>query len=105
MPAMIGFSRSDFAPDAGLKFVSCFWMYSGIWPASFGFAGVGLLPSGPWQAAHTRDTMVWPFDASAFSCASTASQAHSSIAVHKSMGRRLISLVLRRGVGSKKLIF
>src|SRR5262249_62146577 len=37
----------------GWKFASCFARYSGIWPASFGFGGPVLLPSGPWQAAPT----------------------------------------------------
>src|SRR5438046_9478097 len=65
MPPMIGFSRSALFSAAGLKLASCFCRYSGTWLASFGLAGVGLLPSAPWQAAQTLLAMLWPLAESA----------------------------------------
>src|SRR5689334_10714763 len=48
MPAMIGLGRVP-----SLKCASCRLIYSACWPARFGFAGLTLLPSAPWQAAQT----------------------------------------------------
>src|SRR2546423_14786136 len=72
MPPMIGFSRSALFSAAGLKLASCFCRYSGTWLASFGLAGVGLLPSAPWQAAQTLLAMLWPLAESALAAGSAA---------------------------------
>ena len=45
MPPITAFSRSAFLPPCALKLTSCLWEYSGICPASLGFAGATLLPS------------------------------------------------------------
>ena len=42
-----------------LEVRSCRVIYSAGCPARFGFTGVALLPSAPWQAAQTSLTMVW----------------------------------------------
>ena len=48
MPAITALARLP-----SLKLFSCFNKYSGCWPASLGFNAIALLPSAPWQAAHT----------------------------------------------------
>src|SRR5574338_545061 len=52
MPVMMALARSGpLAPP--LKLCNCLRRYSGCWPASFGLVGIWLLPSAPWQPAHT----------------------------------------------------
>src|SRR5262245_53416795 len=73
-PAITLFGRSaGLLSLPGRKFTSCFVRYSGIWLASFGFAGPMLLPSGPWQAAQTSVAIFCPFARSAFGGGSAAS--------------------------------
>src|SRR5688572_6348870 len=66
MPAITGFSRSAFLPACGLKCISCRCRYSGNWPASFGLAEAGLLPSLAWQAAQVSPAIFWPLARSGF---------------------------------------
>ncbi len=48
IPCITGLTRIP-----ALKWESCRVIYSAGIPAIFGFTGVGLLPSMPWQAEHT----------------------------------------------------
>src|SRR5262245_3722669 len=73
--AMTLFGRSAGLSLPGRKFMSCLARYSGIWLASFGFAGPMLLPSGPWHAAQTSLAIFCPLARSAFGRGSPASAA------------------------------
>src|SRR5256884_3585962 len=104
MPPMIGFSRSALFSAAGLKLASCFCRYSGTWLASFGLAGVGLLPSAPWQAAQTLLAMLWPLAESAFAAGSAAARGPAQIAKLKKGKARFMPFFLR-GPSLQRLLF
>src|SRR5437764_7850534 len=90
MPFMIALSRPGFWPSCALKSRSCFCRYSGICPAIFGLAGATLLPSPPWQAAHTCAAIPC-----ALSCASAAPAATSAAASPPSAGARRVMHFIR----------
>jgi len=55
-----------------------------------GLTEVALLPSGPWHAAHTREAIPWPLDASgcgAAPCATATRGKHSTAAASACVGR------------------
>src|SRR5256886_12599161 len=104
MPPMIGFSRSGLLSAAGWKLASCFCRYSGTWLASFGLAGVGLLPSAPWQGAQTLLAMLWALAESALAAGSPEASGPAQIAKLKSANARFMPFSLREP-SLKRLIF
>src|SRR5260221_9723112 len=92
MPPIMGLWRSALFPAAGLKLASCFCRYSGIWLASFGLAGVGLLPSVPWQAAQIFLAMLCPLAASAPAAGSAAASGPGPTAELQNAPARFIPL-------------
>src|SRR5437763_417501 len=99
MAFMMALSRTGLLPSCALKSRSCFCRYSGICPAIFGLAGATLLPSPPWQAAHTCAAIPC-----AVSWASAAPAATSAAASPPSAGASLVMHFIRSPIAKGAIL-
>src|SRR2546422_412627 len=84
---------------------STLFPYTTLFRSSFGLAGVGLLPSPPWQAAQILLAMLWPLAESALAAGSAAASGPAQTAKLKSAQARFMPFFSPLKSSLKRLIF